>query len=123
MLVQSATGRRRGDRGGGTAAGARAGGRHGRKGTGPGMVYAPSLEHMYTSRQADDASPGRNCQGPVGYVAAGAPRQATATVENLFARTDVTAGCASPATSQPPPAPPAVPSSGWLPRTQSTVVR
>ena len=27
-------------------------GRHGRKGTGPGMVYAISLEHMYTSRQA-----------------------------------------------------------------------
>ena len=33
-------------------------------------------------------------------------------------------GGASPATSQPPPTPPAVQSSsGWLPRTQSTVVR
>ena len=37
-------------------------GDHGRKGTGPIMVYAPSLDHMYTSRQAGMPAPACNGQ-------------------------------------------------------------
>jgi hypothetical protein len=58
---------------------------HGRKGTGPAMVYTPSLDHMYTSRQAGAHPPGRNCPGGWHLRRDGCSSAAWATVENLSA--------------------------------------
>jgi hypothetical protein len=58
---------------------------HDRKGTGPGMVYTPSLEHMYTSGQADARSPHWKCPRGGHLRRDECSSAALATVENLSA--------------------------------------